>query len=130
MNLVDEKPFVVWIVENKLHIIELGKNIGEKSPPETQMGREAWLIILAERLSDNLQEVLELQQEAENYWLAFLATKTAELKEFGKPKTLLDYAKNIDCPERRVFKYLEALIKTIDTRASLTQSALRFYRNV
>lgn len=137
--MLNDKPFDEWLKEKKPVILALAKRIGRKAPPVIEMGPESWLILLAGELSDCLQEVLELSLEAEQYWLQSLAKKSEEItdletKAFGKQaskqKTLLDFCKNIDSSERRVYNYLEAMKKTIDTRSSLTQSALRFYRNV
>ena len=123
-----EKSFPDWYLENVALIKQIYAKISKAAPPEREMGRESWLIILAESLSDSVADVLRLQGECENYWLAYLAEKSAELKEVGKMKTVLDLCKNFDCPERRAYKQLEAMAKTIEQRASLTQSELKFYK--
>lgn len=123
-----DKPFDEWLIEKRARILELGKLLGQKAPPEAEQGRESWLNTLADRISDNLQEVSELEQTAENYWLKWCAEQTAGLE--GNPKSLLDKAKNTDCSQKRVHDFLTKVLKTIDTRASLTQSCLKFYRSV
>jgi len=129
MTAIDiDKEFATWLLEAKPRILELSKSIGQQAPPEAEQGRESWLNELADRLSNNLQEVLELNQIAETYWLNWCAKKSAEYE--GAPKSRLDLVKNIDSTERRVYKYTEAMLKTIETRTSLTQSTLKFYRSV
>jgi exonuclease VII large subunit len=125
---VDTKDFTAWLSEHRERIIALSRLIGQAAPPEAQQGRESWLNELADRLSNSLQEVLELNQEAENYWLNWCAEQSK--KYDGAPKSRLDLSKNIDCSERRVYKFTEAMLKTIETRTSLTQSTLKFYRSV
>ena len=123
-----EPAFTDWYLKNQQRIKDVDSKINARQQPDVT--EEAWLRGLAETLSESIGDVLELKGEAENYWLIYLEKKTRKLKKAGKPKTVLDLCKNFDSPERRVFKMLEAFQLTIETRASLTQSGLKFFRNV
>jgi hypothetical protein len=126
------ESFETWFLREKPRLSRLAAIVGKPSRTDEQKAKSedltAHIDDLLEELINIKLEVPEYKQRAAEFYQDKLSKMTEAELELGwtkAKKTALDFCKQHDCNELRVLSRLEAMVETIDFRASVSQSMLR-----
>lgn len=126
---IGNESFENWFLQNKPEFEALWRKVNQKY--NRAIDETAFLNDLATDLSDAKGQASAWAIQAEDFYNDFLAKESEKVKvEFpnAAPNTLLQYAGKVKCQEKRVYNLFIAMLKTIELRASLCQTKLRFLK--
>jgi hypothetical protein len=129
-------PFDVWFMGTRGRLKELAAIVNKAAELEKIQGQPAMprnaaehVVELLNVLSSNKLEVCEHTIRAREYYQIKLASLTATefaLKWTTSKKTVFDFVVKFDFQEKRVVERLESMLLTIESRAIIGQSILKY----